>query len=203
VLPVADLVIEPAYSRVVGIVEIWNRIETTLQAPAPAFSLPLGASEEAIGACERALGLAFPSDYRASVAIHDGTGRFLFDSCELGSLESVVRRFQLFADITREPPPISPSEWMRVSGPIRAQFWNPRWIPIARTTSADTILLDLDPPVGGLAGQVIHLTHEMSELHLVAPSFHAWLETFADDLDAGRYEIRVSNGDVMGLEKRA
>jgi cell wall assembly regulator SMI1 len=186
----------------VRIAETWKRIETRLRASGPAFSLPVGATEDLIAACERRLGLELPPDYRASVAIHDGTERYLFDSCELGSLESVIELWHVFAELTSEPGPIPASEWMRVTGPIRAQFWNPRWVPIGRTTSADTILMDLDPPAGGLAGQVIHLTHEMSELHFVAPSFQAWIETFADDLDAGRYEIRVSNGDVMGLEKR-
>jgi cell wall assembly regulator SMI1 len=41
------------------------------------------------------------------------------------------------------------------------------------------------------------------EMHFVAPSFQAWVEMFADDLDAGRYELRLSNGYLMDVEKRA
>jgi len=91
---------------------------------------------------------------------------------------------------------------MRVTGPIRTQRWSPRWIPIAKTTSADAILLDLDPPPAGVAGQVVHVTREMRELHFVAPRFQAWVEMFADDLDAGRYELRLSNGNLTDIEKR-
>jgi len=49
-------------------------------------------------------------------------------------------------------------------------------IPIARTTSADTVLLDLEPLPLGNVGQVVHMTREMTVLRVLAPSFAVWLE---------------------------
>ncbi|MFT3697737.1 MAG: SMI1/KNR4 family protein [Kofleriaceae bacterium] len=185
-----------------AIAEIWQRIAAKIRTSAPAFTLPAGASEADIVECETALGVSLPADYRESVAIHDGTKRFLFAHCELKPLTSVVSLWHLFEEVLQEPLAVPLSEWMRITGPIRLQRWSSRWIPIARTTSADTFLLDLDPAPGGNPGQVIHMTHETSVLRLIAPSFEAWVGAFADALDADHYEARVYRGDLMELEER-
>ncbi|MGE0397140.1 MAG: SMI1/KNR4 family protein [Kofleriaceae bacterium] len=182
--------------------EIWNEIETTLRRVAPKFSLPRGASTEGIAASEQALGIQLPADYRESVAIHDGTGSYLLYDSELRPLRSVVETQRRYLDLVRDPPPIPASESMRISGPVRAQHWSPKWIPIARTTSANTILLDLDPADGGSIGQVVHISRELSEVEVLSSSFGAWIADFCEELVAGRFEIRVFNGDVMELERR-
>jgi cell wall assembly regulator SMI1 len=60
-------------------------------------------------------------------------------------------------------------------------------------------MLDLDPAPGGVAGQVIQHWHDDASQELLAPSYRAWLEAFADALDAGEY---VLTEEYFGLVHR-
>ncbi len=73
---------------------------------------------------------------------------------------------------------------------------------VARTTSANAILLDLEPAEGGGEGQVVHISRELSEVEVIASSFEAWIAAFCEALVGGRFEIYVANEDVLELERR-
>jgi len=162
-----------------SIAESWAIIERKLGAPTR-WWIP-GAGAEAIAACERVLGVTLPADYRESVALHDGFGGYL-GSFELSSLDEVMDSARMFEEISASLGPDLPGH-IRVVGPVRAQRWNRKWVPIVRTSSAHSLLLDLDPLLAGNVGQVIELTREMNVVTIRTPSFAVWLERFADELD--------------------
>ena len=41
--------------------------------------------------------------------------------------------------------------------------------------------------------------HDIDMIEIVAPSFKAWLEAFADDLEAGHYAFDPTVGQVVDL----
>ncbi|MDQ2686951.1 MAG: SMI1/KNR4 family protein, partial [Armatimonadota bacterium] len=112
---------------------IWQRIETWLAANAPQaiISLRAGASDTEIADAERRLGITLPDDVRSSYRIHDGQERDGYGPLpveEFLSLERILDEWQVWKDlldggdfegIESEP-----------SGPIRSDWWNPRWIPL-------------------------------------------------------------------------
>jgi cell wall assembly regulator SMI1 len=93
------------------------------------------------------------------------------------------------------------SDWVRTSGPVRAQKWNRRWIPIASDGGGDARTLDLDPPTGGASGQVISQSRGWEAVRVLEPSFAAYLEGFADDLERGRYEASIEDGVLVEFQK--
>ena len=158
-----------------SVAESWAIIERKLGAPTR-WWIP-GAGAEAIAVCERALGVTLPADYRESVALHDGFGTYL-GSYELSTLEEVIDNARMYEEIVGS---IGPG-YVKAVGPVRAQRWNSRWVPIARTGGARALVLDLDPLPAGNVGQVVELTRELNLVTIRTPSFAVWLERFADQL---------------------
>lgn len=175
--------------------DVWLRIEALLSAAAPDLyaALPSGASAQAIAAAEDSLGLTLPEDVRASYAVHDGSG----EACILPqnaygvrvigvihlSLAEVVRDTQMWREFRFGE---SNHSRARPSGPIRLNWWNPRWVPVTWDGGGDHLCLDFDPAPGGVSGQVICFSHEIGPVDVVASSWKAYLERVATDLENGR-----------------
>lgn len=169
---------------------IWRRIEAWLAANAPELlgSLNGGATSRELQETEAFLGVELPEDVRASFRIHNGqrdVAAGFIDGWEMLALERVRDEWRVwkelldsgdFDGIASEP-----------DGPIRSDWWNPKWIPLTYSGSGDHHCLDLSPAAGGTTGQIIVMWHDDPRRPLIAASFREWLQTFADDLDAGRY----------------
>jgi cell wall assembly regulator SMI1 len=73
-------------------------------------------------------------------------------------------------------------------GPVKPDLWNQAWFPFAADGSGNYLCVDCDPPSGGIAGQVILWASDPPYVEVIAPSYRAWLEQFASDLEAGKYK---------------
>ncbi len=172
--------------------EIWKQIETWLIANILEIrnDLQPGATDAEIRKAEDAMGIKFPDDVRASYRIHNGqlgSAAELLGDWQLLPLEYMVLEWQTldkvldsggFGDNTGTP-----------HGPVRPMWWNPKWIPVAHNGAGDYRCLDLDPPAKGKVGQIIAYWHTMDTREKLAPSFRAWLQRFAKDLESGRYTV--------------
>jgi cell wall assembly regulator SMI1 len=183
---------------------VWDRIHTWLRAHAPAVldSLGPGATDAEIREAESEMDITFPDDVRAAYRIHDGQGHgepeweipsFLYGwewMCldrvvgDWGILKSLLDR-GTFADARSAP-----------RGPIRNDWWHPKWIPLTHDGGCSHHCLDLDPGRGGRVGQVILWWKDQGAARVPAPSFGEWLARFADELEAGRY---TTSPEYVGL----
>jgi cell wall assembly regulator SMI1 len=91
---------------------------------------------------------------------------------------------------------------VRTEGPVRAHKWNRHWILIADNGGGDARALDLDPPHDGMSGQVITQSRDVERVRVLAPSFQAYLEAFADDLEQDRYEALVEDDVLFEFNRR-
>ena len=181
----------------------WRRVEAWLAEHARFVldTLNPGATAEAIRALEAALRVGpLPGDFVQSWLLHDGqhwkTGLPLIagwlGSYSLLSSDRIDSRHSSasvllsgeFATLRGRP-----------RGPVRPDWWNPRWVPVAGNGCGDLICLDLDPPPGGAVGQVIEFLHAAEDRTVLAPSLGAWLEGFAAGLEAGEYRVLDAAGD--------
>lgn len=178
----------------------WERISAWLLVHAPKVyvSLRPGASEENIAAAETALSVKFPDSVRASFALHDGQEEEapgLINGCELLSLERMIDESSIWTELLQEgefQDAVSESD-----GPVRPDWWNPKWLPVTYDGTGNHHCIDLDPAEGGQPGQVIVMMHDDPYRPVIAPNFADWLEAFAEDLETGIYVYDEEDGGVV------
>jgi cell wall assembly regulator SMI1 len=178
---------------------IWDRIHSWLgqHAPAVLASLNAGATEEQLGAAEKALGVTFPADVRETYRLHDGQGDdspvFLYGR-EWLSLERMLDEWRVWKDLLDG----GEFEGNTVNAPagVQAVWWHPAWIPLTYNGGGDHHCLDLAPAPGGKVGQVVSMWHDYDDRSRLAWSFAEWLEAFADHLEEGRWHV-----NEYGLEE--
>jgi cell wall assembly regulator SMI1 len=171
---------------------LWNRIETWLEENAPDVrgSLLPGATEKAIRAAEKAMGIDFPEDVKESYRVHNGQhelGAPLMGEWQLLSLKDMVRQWKVMKKLVASGA--FAENRGRPVGPVRPDWYNLKWIPVAYNGAGDFHCVDLDPPPRGKAGQIVSFWHVDDKRERLATSFRAWVKEFADDLERGNYTV--------------
>lgn len=178
----------------------WDKIESWLKLHAPATFEGLNppATEQQIAEAEAALGIRFPAAVVESFRIHNGQSSespWLFNGWEFLSLERIVDEWGVwkglldggdFEGCTSEVSDYTVQDW-----------WSPLWIPLTYDACGNHDCLDLNPGVKGQSGQIIKMWHDGEERPLEAESYAAWLEQFASDMEAGRYQMSEEYGAIM------
>jgi len=185
--------------------EIWARIERWLRANAPEIhaSLRPGVPDAEIEALEERIGVRLPDDVRESLRIHDGQEHGtagLYEGSELLSTRHIADEWQVWKELLDDG---TFDDWERNPDPgVRADWWNPRWIPLTHDAGGNHDCLDLDPAPGGREGQIISLWHDEATRSVLAGSYREWLSRFADRLEAGSYAVD-EHGWLVGAEDAA
>ena len=183
--------------------DIWRRIEAQFQlhAPEELRRLSPGATEGRIADVESLVGRRLPEDIRQSYAIHDGAAGYIVPSGpELGEfdflldLETVARELSVWRELL-EGGDFQDSVPESVIGPMKHVWWSMDWVPIVGEGTGDHLCIDLDPAEGGSVGQVFDFGHEYGPTRVFFPSFRAYLEQYAADLESGA--IRFNAEEVV------
>jgi predicted DNA-binding WGR domain protein/cell wall assembly regulator SMI1 len=163
---------------------LWSRIEGAAAAQGRPLRMRPGASEKAVAEAEKAMGLAFPPDFRASLLVHDGEERPEWDGDNpewipghppLAPLAEIVREWKdgcaYFEKYERDRTP-----GVIERGRLYDFMAHPKRIPIAgnRFWDQDNTYLDLIPGPKGVAGQVVAFGKGVFGLHC-GESFGAML----------------------------
>jgi len=183
----------------------WNRIVAWHEANTRPgkFRLNPGASPAAVAAFEQAIGAKLPNDFRESLLLHDGGSEYgwILWYGELLSIDAMLKQWTMYRDWQASGEYAAPgsTDWATesIEGPIKPIFWNVKRLFITNN-SGNHLTLDLDPPQEGNHGQVFYHSHEVGSEKLLAPSWAAFLDQLADDLEAGKY-IYVAAEDVVAL----
>jgi cell wall assembly regulator SMI1 len=89
------------------------------------------------------------------------------------------------------------------AGAIQCTYAHPRWLPLATDGGGNNIALDLAPGPAGRWGQIILFGRDFDTKYVVAPSWAAFLEQFADDLENGKHLLlgsASSSVDIIGSD---
>jgi cell wall assembly regulator SMI1 len=193
---------------------IWIRIEKWLGENAPHIlnTLQPGATETEISELEARLSICFPEDVRASYLIHNGQsdeGEGFLYGYELLPLESIYRAWEINQEINQKIRKIQEEEvYAQTPGEVKENIvqeddLNSLWIPLATDISGDHYCLDLSPEPKGSLGQMIRLDYEQDVYPVLAPSFHVWMEQFADALESGEYVFSEQYYGLISAEELA
>jgi cell wall assembly regulator SMI1 len=179
-------------SLFMDISNIWQRIESWLQQYAPEILKTLndGASDEIIRRLETQLGLSLPDDFKPSLAVHNGQRpdfypRALLEQWELISNERILEQWLFLKDFY-DAGEFADNKVQSDEG-LTKEWWHPAWLPITDNHHGDRHCIDLTP--GPTYGNILIFWHDYKRRKIESVSFAAWLEKFADDLEASVYEV--------------
>ncbi|MBD2121075.1 SMI1/KNR4 family protein [Trichocoleus sp. FACHB-262] len=180
---------------------IWKKIDSWLTTHAPQVmeSLHSEATDEEIAQAEAFFGVDFPDDLRLSYRIHNGQAEdsySLFPELEFLSLQSMIAISQKWQDCANEDFRCAPED---ISEGIWNGWWNRYWIPFTNESNGACECVDLAPAAGGCVGQVVIVEWQEPARQLVAPSFRAYLERFADTLERGEYQFSEDGYGLVDL----
>jgi len=177
----------------------WTRIEDWLKANAPnaLAAIDEPASDEQIRAAEIAMNVSLPDEVRNSYRRHDGQserGGTIAPPWALLSLEYVVSKWRKQNQLL-EAGDFDGADANAI-GPVRADWWNPKWIPFASDGAGSLQCIDLDPSPGGKVGQVIVYLHDHEDRECVAGSLEDWLNKLVGDLQSGKVQAQGLGGQA-------
>ncbi|HJN72982.1 MAG TPA: right-handed parallel beta-helix repeat-containing protein [Myxococcota bacterium] len=174
--------------------EPWHRVVSWLAHHARAMfdGLPSGADDAAISELEGELGHTLPSEARAMLQAHDGSDAVrVIEYWSTLSVRGILEDWKGWCEFLGDDD--CPEEGTP-NGPVKPAWWSPHWVPIATNHAGDCLVLDFDPAAGGVPGQVVEVWHDEAERLVLAPSWKALLERYADDLVAGRFAFSAEEG---------
>jgi len=82
----------------------------------------------------------------------------------------------------------------------QTDWWPAGWVPIADNSGGDFACLDMTGTNTGGLGRVVQFRHDSPKRKVFAPSFGQWLDTLADELEAGRYHFDPGDFGLVEVE---
>lgn len=163
-----------------------------------AFNPP--ATDDALDALAKVLGVELPPSYRQLYRWHDGenddrSGHFyglpLLPLKEVENQWWAWRKVLAYFKGGRYAAP--GGGWP--AGAVDPAYINPRWIPLTHDGSGNHIGIDLDPWPKGRVGQVILYGRDEDVKVVLADSLGGFLGWIADLLESGNYRLTTAAGE--------
>lgn len=152
------------------------------------------ASDAALDAFEKQIGIKMPKSYRQLYHWHDGEEDDRWGhiyGLPLLSLKQAGFQWQtwneVLADFKGNRYEISGRAWPE--GAVDSAYINTRWIPLTHDGSGNHIGLDFDPWPSGRIGQVILYGRDEDVKAVIAESLGAFLSWIADLLESGNFSF--------------
>lgn len=168
------------------------------------------AADADIGAAGQAMGFALPRDLAALYRTADGQTdpfkagappagqRFapLFGGYAFNSLERMVKEWRMWQSVRAD---FSDSAWEDMHEPItlrpgdppvHREYWRPGWLPFATDGGGNSYAVDMDPPPGGMPGQIIVIGSDEDERRVLATDLPSLLRL---TMEAGA--LAIDDGD--------
>lgn len=164
--------------------QYWKKLEAYIQANNPALLGDLNppANDSEILELEERLGVTLPADYIECLKVHNGqkgNADGLFSGLEFLSTRRIQSEWTIWKNLL-DSGDFDGDRSVPASG-IRADWWNPKWIPFTYNGGGDHLCLDLDPTSEGRTGQIIALWHDDNARQMESSSFAQWFSDFVDD----------------------
>ncbi|MCD9120615.1 SMI1/KNR4 family protein [Cupriavidus sp. UGS-1] len=183
------------------VVQLWKRLDTLLLERAePMYAILKPPAQSAdIDALEHTLRLRLPDDARQCYMCHGGqhfqdwNSLAFFPFLYWHDLDR-IREDTKFLSTFREEGIAAdgnadmwfqPNDSIAAHQCVRFDYWNPKWIPIAKSVTGVRLFIDLAPGPAGRVGQLVvwEQDNNANAQLVVAPSLAAYLSDMADALE--------------------
>jgi cell wall assembly regulator SMI1 len=182
---------------------IWTRFEAWLAANAPQLigELNPGATDAELRELAMAIGTELPTDFVAFYRIHNGQQREasgLFNGEELLAVSRILDEWTIWNDLLKSGDFDGATSAPDIG--VRADWWNPLWLPLTYDGAGNHCCLDLSPAPGGTRGQVIRMWHDDDERTLLASSLTEWTTQYVTALEAGEYVFSEDYDGIVSVD---
>lgn len=171
--------------------DAWERVENWLRTNCPRAYKNLGkpVKDAQIARLEKNLSIKLPHEAIEIYRRHDGQtmGPPIGGDWKFLPIKSVETQWKIQKKLLDDGAFAGTAATTK--GPVRALWWNPKWIPVTFNGSGDLQCIDLDPAEGGKVGQIVVYRHDHELRECIAESFAAWLDELATDMEGGQYTI--------------
>ena len=183
---------------------IWTRFEAWLATNAPHLldELNPGAPDTELAQLAMVIGAELPPDFLAFYRVHNGQRNDeggLLDGEELLSIPRMLAEWTVWNDLLKggdfEGAVSTPD------ADVRADWWNPLWLPLTYDGAGNHCCLDLSPAPGGTRGQIIRMWHDDAERPLLASSFTEWITQYITALEAGEYVFSEDYDGIVSVDE--
>ena len=185
---------------------LWARLETWGRENAPNMleDLNPGASDEALGELQTALGRELPESFLQCLRVHNGEsdGWPFKVFADMGAylpcsqiVENWQMRVQIAGQVDDDFSDEERAEQIRdgiifIDGPVRPSVFNAGWVPIMDCNGDVFWALDFAPAEGGVPGQVIQVDLEGCDWKVIATSFEEFFAAYVAAIEADEYPVR-------------
>jgi cell wall assembly regulator SMI1 len=183
---------------------LWERFEAWLWANAPQLMSELNpaATDAELQQLAATIGTELPADFLSFYRVHNGQRNDdggLLNGEELLSVSRMLTEWTIWNDLFKggdfEGATSTPDAG------VRADWWNPLWLPLTYDGAGNHCCLDLSPALGGTRGQVIRMWHDDGERTLLAPSFAEWMTQYVTALEAGKYVFSEDYNGIVSVDE--
>lgn len=169
----------------------WSTWTTTLAAagfdPGPELRPPAGAG--AVRAAQESSGVRFPAELVALYALADGQERAprapqVFPQYRFLPVADAAAVWGGWDDLVRQEGPDgmaghAEQVTVRPGDAVRGEYWVAGWWPLAEDGGGNVLVVDTDPPAGGVVGQIVVAGPDEDQRRVLAPGVAAYLRALA------------------------
>jgi cell wall assembly regulator SMI1 len=188
----------------------WNGFDAVLTEKAPEILRQLRppAKAEDLTAARQATGLELPAELISAYLAHDGQDRqwrsyfHLFGMYRWNSIADLVDSYLQKTDLVKQALSrgtelevlVQDESTLEPDQLVRADLWNPAWIPFAWDPAGAALLLDMAPGPAGQKGQVVAWDAvDRARPKPIASSLDVLVDSLANALREGRLTCGPNN----------
>lgn len=184
------------------ITSVWKRIESWLEANAPALleQLRPGVDQEEFERIQKKFPFDLPEDIKTSYMLCNGSSNPSFlAGHDFLALKRMYSEWQGMNELGfgDDLPNVG-----QARGPVKPLWWHDRWVPFGANIDGDLLCVDMDPEPGGKSGQVVCFYNDHPEREVLSQSFALWLDNLAQDLEEDFY-VLDQHGNLRLAEELA
>ena len=166
--------------------DIWEayKVQVTLKLEDVDFKFNSPANLKEVSQWEKILGQKLTGDLLELYKIGNGQaedGQTAFKGFTMMPIVIAARQWQMVD--TKVAKIKAPDQ---ITGPVKKDIWNKKWIPFGTDPGGNLLCIDLDPEKEGYAGQVIAVYFESGIREVIAPSIKEYFSRAEAGLKSGK-----------------
>ena len=192
---VRDLLLDAAREAAPSIGDLWGGVQKWCEARAPELAERFQAREPTDAELPEDWA-DLPADTREQLT-HWQSGLPFYDYAGLGLEDAIEVWSALDAQVESGELVGRSASALGTDEPVARRYWHSDWVPVAKDSEGNLLLIDLAPEATGIPGQLISWSAEQGPLSVLASGLTPYLRLLAARLRGGRLKVDKRSGGLI------